>query len=343
MRSKFADRRVSPNVVSESAAMATSLFLRTTTRVVMAAGESKCAPSHAGIAGRRADWTDPIIPRTDRSSGRRQHGDRREVRGSPHPMRPGPEFAERRGPRGQLALAEEAPHLQESWQWVDRQRRGSGLLGKFFAARQNRDGVVQVRRCRQAEPALQPDLARCRGEQIGAAHDVSDVLCCVVDDDRKLIGEQAVGALDDEIADLSLEPLLVPSLETIAKPDRFVGHPQSPCLGLASGRGAAATRSGIDAFAAGAESPGFDLPAGAGAGEGFSVPDEALDRLLVERAAMALADDLAVPLEAVRFERGENYRCCVIAAARLVDSLDPHQPPAAGGARIAIACERSDE
>src|SRR5258706_4775286 len=51
MRSKFADRRVSPNVVSESAAMATSLFLRTTTRVVMAAGESKCAPSRPESPG----------------------------------------------------------------------------------------------------------------------------------------------------------------------------------------------------------------------------------------------------------------------------------------------------
>ncbi len=113
-------------------------------------------------------------------------------------MRPGPEFADRRRPGRWLALAEEAPRLQERGQGIDRQRRGSGLLGELLAARQDRDRMVQVRRRRKTEPALQPDLARCRGKQIGAAHDVGNALRCVVHDDCELIREQTIGAPDDD-------------------------------------------------------------------------------------------------------------------------------------------------
>src|SRR2546421_23206 len=127
--------------------------------------------------------------------------------------------------------------------------------------------MVQVRRRRKTEPALQPDLARCRGKQIGTAHDVGNALRCVVHDDCELIREQTIGAPDDEIADLPLEPLLVPSLEPIAEGNRFVGDAQSPGSGLALRRDAVATRSRIDALAAGAESPGFEFPASAAMSE----------------------------------------------------------------------------
>src|SRR5207237_6428766 len=101
---------------------------------------------------------------------------------------------------------------------------------------------------------------------------------------------------------------------------------------------AVATRSRIDALAAGAESPGFEFPASAGAGERFSLRDEPLEGLVVKRATPALPDDLAVPLEAVGLERGEDGRCRLIAAARLVHVLASHHPGAAGCARVASAC-----
>ena len=40
-------------------------------------------------------------------------------------------------------------------------------------------------------------------EQVGAAHDVRDALSGVVDDDRQLIGKQAVATADDEVTDVS--------------------------------------------------------------------------------------------------------------------------------------------
>src|SRR6185503_3819157 len=50
-----------------------------------------------------------------------------------------------------------------------------------------------------AERLLQRDLARRGSEQVGAAHDLRYALLGIVDDDGELIGEEAVGAADDEV------------------------------------------------------------------------------------------------------------------------------------------------
>ena len=59
----------------------------------------------------------------------------------------------------------------------------------------------------RSEQMLQKDLARRRIEQVGAAHDFGDPLRGIVDDDRELIREPAVGAPHDEIADLVAQVL----------------------------------------------------------------------------------------------------------------------------------------
>ena len=54
---------------------------------------------------------------------------------------------------------------------------------------------MQVARRRQAEPALQQDLPRRAVGEVFAANDVGDALLGIVDDDRELVREDAVGAL----------------------------------------------------------------------------------------------------------------------------------------------------
>ena len=87
--------------------------------------------------------------------------------------------------------------------------RAARLLRELFALRVDDHGVVQIGRCGQPQLLLQPDLPRRRGEQIRAADDVGDRLVGVVDDHRKLVREQPVGALDHEVADVAVEPLLL--------------------------------------------------------------------------------------------------------------------------------------
>ena len=69
---------------------------------------------------------------------------------------------------------------------------------------------MHVIRSRQAERLLQENLPRRAAEQIAAAHDIGDLLCGIVDDDGKLVGDEAIAALQDEVADSACDvPALV--------------------------------------------------------------------------------------------------------------------------------------
>ena len=137
---------------------------------------------------------------------------------------------------------------------------------------------MQIRWRWQPELALQPDLARRRCKQISAAHYMRDLLGSVVDDDRELIGEDSVGALDDEIADVAIQALLLPTLQAVVKTNRLAANHESPRAALAARRDTVAAGAGIPALAAGAERCGFELPARAGAGEnpaaGVELPEK---------------------------------------------------------------------
>ena len=52
-----------------------------------------------------------------------------------------------------------------------------------------------------------------------------DALVEIIDDDRDLVGEQAVGAPDDEIADVARKVLPLRSLQPIGKRDDRVADP----------------------------------------------------------------------------------------------------------------------
>src|SRR5439155_22470032 len=319
MRSNWADSRVSPKVVNESAAIATSLCLRTTTSVVMVAGEAgDAAPSRQSrraVRNRRNRSHELYCLR--RSPRGRQHENRWQRSGRPRAFRPLPEVGDGCRCSGWLRLRKEIPCPQERGQRIGViQRRRAGLLRQLLAAGQDRYRVMQVRWRRQPELALQPDLARRRCQQISAAHYVGDRLGSVVDDDRELIGEDSAGALDDEIADVAIQALLVPTLQAVVKTDRLAGNQESPRAALAARRDAVAAGAGILALAAGAEWRGFELPARTGAGEDPAACSQAIKRGLIQRGTLVLTDDLTVPLETVRCQRRQHSIGDAVAATR---------------------------
>src|SRR5690349_14394604 len=109
MRSNSADSRVSPNVVSESAAMAISLFLRTTTRVVMA----QTVKSRATLVARPSGGGCKRNAGLYRERADRQHRHRRQHRRGPVRERPSPERLDGTGRSGKLRLVQEVPRPHE--------------------------------------------------------------------------------------------------------------------------------------------------------------------------------------------------------------------------------------
>src|SRR5262249_10523436 len=155
--------------------------------------------------------------------------------------------------------------------------------------------------------------------------------------DRELIGEYAVGALHDEVADFAREPLLEPALNPVGESDRIPVYRDPPRARAAAGRDALAAGPRIDPLAAPAERRGFELPARAGAGIRDSLADETVERGLIRFLSFALPADRSVPFEAVRGELRQDPGARTVPAARLVEILDADQPLAAVRARIAIA------
>ena len=83
--------------------------------------------------------------------------------------------------------------------------------------------MVDELRRRGPERLEQPPVQRLVRPMIVAADNVRDAAVRVVDDHRELIGKHSVGALDDEIADVAREMLLLQPLQPIAKSQgRFI-------------------------------------------------------------------------------------------------------------------------
>ncbi len=202
---------------------------------------------------------------------------------------------------------------------------------------------MHVSRHRAAEQALQQDLPRRRGEQIRAAHHVGDALLEVIHHDGELVGEQAVGAPHDEIADFAGEVLLDPALEGVVECDHPIVHPHADRARLAPRRKPAAAGAGIDRLARKRKGRIGDLPPRAGAAEHRLLAFQTRQRLAVGCAATALEHDLPVPFEAVRLERPENRPGGSGCFARRVQVLHAHEPLAAARARIETAADRRNE
>ena len=82
-------------------------------------------------------------------------------------------------------------------------------LESFSPSARQHQRRVQVARRGQRQRALQQDLARRVVGQVLAAHHVGDALLGVVHHHGQLVGEQAVGALEHEVAHLLRHVLLL--------------------------------------------------------------------------------------------------------------------------------------
>ena len=95
------------------------------------------------------------------------------------------------------------------------------------------DRNMDVVRRSITEELLQPDLPGRRVHDVDAAHDFCNTFELVIDNDSKLIGDQAVASFDDEVAGFRLQSLGLLSLETVFETDgRVIGTDSDGRLSL---------------------------------------------------------------------------------------------------------------
>ena len=189
----------------------------------------------------------------------------------------------RLGPRqfGRRRMAERGERLrQHGAPPALRQGGRQGLLGQLLPGGVGDERHMGVDRRRQAEQGLQINLARGVPQQVGAAHDVGDALERVVHHHRQLVGEQAVGALDDEVADLMRQVLLQVAVDAVVKVGAHIRHAHAPGTCDRTGRQAVAAGAGVEDLAFVVARRLRELAAGAGAG---------IDRALACNASSAAA------------------------------------------------------
>ncbi len=194
--------------------------------------------------------------------------------------------------------------------------------------------------------ALQQDLPRGRCDQVGSAHDVGDALQGVVDDDRELVREKPVGALDDEVADLAREILRLRTLEPVAPLDARGAHAKAPRARRARRairRNAVAAGAGVDVLSACADRCARELAPRARALVDVAMRAQSIERCRVRVAALGLSNDGPIPRETVALERRQDRALRARPRAREVDVLDAHEPLAVRGPGVAIARDGGDQ
>ena len=126
-------------------------------------------------------------------------------------------------------LAEKTECLDQIFRGlVDLERRRPGLLGQFLPGRVDGNRQMGIARRGVPEAALEADLARRRGQQISAAHDLGNALIIIVDRNSQLISETAIRTQEDKVADIAGQSLASETLQTIGKKNFLIIHPQAP-------------------------------------------------------------------------------------------------------------------
>jgi len=108
------------------------------------------------------------------------------------------------------------------------ERRRPGLLGQLLPGRVDGNRQMGIAWRGVPEAALQQYLARRRGQQISAAHDLGNALIIVVDRNSQLISETAIRTQQNEVADIAGQSLVSEALQTIGKRNFLIIHPQTP-------------------------------------------------------------------------------------------------------------------
>jgi hypothetical protein len=203
-------------------------------------------------------------------------------------------------------------------------------LGQPRAVGAEHEGHVGVRDVRPAEQRAHVQLARRRLDQIGSAHDLSDLLSCVVHhhgeivcrgpvvapyhevvDDGAVLAAQAVGERHDGCAGAQTQRRRASRALALG--------PLSGCQLAAGARVITAGRRAVR------RRQGFaDLGTGAVAGVQQAVGVQARERCRVVLGALGLAHDRPVPVEAERGEVGQLRVREPGPATRCIEVLDAH-------------------
>lgn len=193
----------------------------------------------------------------------------------------------------------------------------------------NRD--VSIARCTVPEQLLQPNLPWRGVHEINAAYDLCHTLDFVVDYNRKMVGDQAVAASNNEITRFALQVLCHATLQEVVEGDfRVIGEQSDRCIVCIT---AISTGSGID-DTQGATWDIRKVTSGALAAVGQVAINERSKGRLVCCCALALEDDIAVPLEAVALQGVDYFLRSAGLLARWVDIFDTQQPEAVIDARL---------
>ncbi|MNS33496.1 hypothetical protein D3C72_656110 [compost metagenome] len=195
---------------------------------------------------------------------------------------------------------------------------------------------MQITRLRQAEQFLQVELAGRGVQQVGTANDIGDALPGVVQDHRQLISVEPVTAADHEIADFPPQMLSVLALHPVNEMVFQFRYAQ------ADGRIVSAM-AGIAAQARINPVIRLQLFARAGAGVGQALIEQAIEHLGVGIVPLALANQVAIPLEAIAFQCLENGRLGAGFLAGWIKVFHAHQPASAHRARVKVGGQCGDQ
>jgi hypothetical protein len=182
---------------------------------------------------------------------------------------------------------------------------------------------------------LQEDLARRGRRQILAADDLAHALGGVVDDNRQLVGVDAVGANHDEIVDhpghrAEQGVIEVDFLATGPQPQGQRPARVDPRTSLGVAQFAAGTRVGaLGEIAVRGGGRLADLRARAKTGVEMPGCAEPRDGIVVERQALGLPDGRPVPLDAESEQIGDLLALPALARPLPIEVLDPQQEPPA--------------
>ena len=199
---------------------------------------------------------------------------------------------------------------------------------------------MAVTRRRQAERPLKQDLARRGGEEIGATHDLRDALPRVIDNDRQVIGDAVVAALDDEVAGLAAAILPAMPLERILELDRrrILVNRIAQCVQPETRLRIATAGSRVDGLRAGIhDMSGSERCSAAAAGIAPAADLQFIQGCCIVFNSIGLELNASIPLESECSECPWYGIGKAGLAASLVEVIDPEEPAAALVARAQVA------
>jgi len=119
-------------------------------------------------------------------------------------------------------------------------------FAQFFGITPERQRQMIIVRSRSPQTAIEKYLPRCGTQQIRPAHHLGDSEIDIINHDRKLVGEQTIGPMQNKITNGLPQVLSLRAKNTIDKGYRPVVNPQ-PGRPLGSGAGSPLpTGSGIN-------------------------------------------------------------------------------------------------